>query len=241
MLAENHPDTNRPSALSDWFHRRIHRAAGSLAFAGAASPVFPERVAAALTKNPIRDWEAERWMRGLKLRLVKMEDYFIRVGTGKRSAISLFVRNEKGLNVGLRRETITQMATYISLITDYAFPRGKTRFETGWMDVAVFDDAGRALIYAENKASEKTLSGLCERLSGEFSNRIPFAETDSERRPDDPVMKAQHIWRNRPNYFWAISPGTRRAFDVDYGVSGFKLKPIPDIPNADRLRTTFTF
>jgi hypothetical protein len=150
----------------------------------------------------------------------------------KRGALSLFVRNEAGLNVGLRREAITQMATYVSLITDYGYGRARTKFESRHMDVVVYDRKD-AWIYAENKAAEKTLAKLCERLQ-KFETEIPriVPRADGSLPHDDAVMKAQHLWLHRPPYFWAVAPTLRRAYQVRYGRSGFNLEPVGDIPLA---------
>jgi hypothetical protein len=165
-----------------------------------------------------------------------MEAFFFRAGTQKRSALSLFVRNDRGLNVGLRREAITQMATYVSLITDLGYARGLTRFESRFMDVLVLDRAQRPWIYAENKASGRTLEKLCDRLEGEFAEHVPIIDDDAPLSGvDDAVMKANHIWRQRPAYFWGVSPGVRRAYDVRYGDRGFRLAPAPGIPHADEM------
>lgn len=221
--------------LVPWLEKSILDAALALARAGSALHAFDEKVAENLKKMPIQEWEADRWMRGVKLRMIRMETYFFRAGAGKRSATSLFVRNEDGLNVGFRREAITQMATYITLVTDYGFGRKRTRFESQWMDVAVYDGR-RPLIYAENKASARVLEKLRLRLEGEFAREVPWVPEppDADRpRVDDAVMKAHHIWRHRPAYFWAVCPTARFAYRVVYGSSGFTLAPLADVPAAD--------
>src|SRR5205085_11986760 len=118
---------------------------------------FTQAIHKTLKDRPIQNWEADRWARGINQRLIRMEGHFFRIGQGKRSSLSFFIRNEQGLLVGLRREAITQAATYVSLVTDYGYGRQATRFETQWMDVAVYEEGNKALIYAENKASDKTL------------------------------------------------------------------------------------
>jgi hypothetical protein len=217
-----------------WLTDMIVRSAAELLAAGRARVAFDRAVREALEENPIQEWEADRWLRGVRLRLVKMEAFFFRAGTDKRGALSLFVRNAGGLNVGLRREAVTQMATYVSLITDFGHGRARTRFETGHMDVAVYDAAGDAWIYAENKASAATLRRLCVRLSADFAAGVPLVPEDAKPGAiDDSVMKANHIWRHRPRHFWGVSPTERQAFDVVYDSSGFRLSPIDRIPTVD--------
>ncbi|OVE76646.1 hypothetical protein BVX98_04985 [bacterium F11] len=209
-----------------WYARQIE-------LAGVGIFKFEEKIKDNLKKAPIQEWEADRWFRGIKLRLIRTEDYFYRVGRGKGSAFSLFVRNEKGLNVGLRREAITQMATYVSLITDYGYPRGQTQFESQWMDVVVYDKEKSTLIYAENKASSKTLEKLCLMLQSYFEENIPEIPETKEGNPrfrQDPIMKANHIWRNKPEYFWGVSPTLALAYCVRYNDMGFTMEKKDHIP-----------
>ena len=217
-----------------WLTDMIVRSAAELLAAGRARVAFDRAVRDALDENPIQEWEADRWLRGVRLRLVKMEAFFFRAGTDKRGALSLFVRNANGLNVGLRREAVTQMATYVSLITDFGHGRARTRFESGHMDVAVYDPAGDVWIYAENKASATTLRRLCARLAENFADGVPLVPAEAKPGSvDDSVMKANHIWRHRPRHFWGVSPTERQAFDVVYGAAGFRLAPTEGIPTAD--------
>lgn len=217
-----------------WLELNLLKAAEELAAAGRARVGFAQAVAETLRRAPIQAWEADRWLRGMKLRLIRMEAFFFRAGTQKRAALSLFVRNERGLNVGLRREAITQMATYVSLITDYGYERARTRFESRFMDVLVVDRNERAWIYAENKALGRTLEKLCDRLASDFSESVPLIPDDEDARPvDDAVMKANHIWNHRPSHFWAVSPTLRKAYEVIFTEAGFRLVETGKIPTAD--------
>lgn len=228
--------SDTPAALgaAAWLEQNLLKAAAELAAVGRARPGFEKGVADIFRKAPIQAWEADRWLRGMKLRLIRMEAFFFRAGTQKRSALSLFVRNERGLNVGLRREAITQMATYVSMITDLGYDRNQTRFESRFMDVLVTDREDRPWIYAENKASARTLERLCARLTSDFAEGIPFVANDAPiAGVDDAIMKANHIWNHRPSYFWAVSPTSRRAFQVAYSEAGFRLVETPQIPTVD--------
>jgi len=217
--------------LTSWLTSLILKSACDVERSGKSLFQFGARIAQMLGKRPIQAWEADRWARGLKHGLIKMEGHFFRVGAGKRGCLSLFVRNEAGSYVGLRRESVTQAATYVSLITDYGYHRAATRFETGWMDVAVFDDAERPLIYAENKAHLGLLDALCRRLENDFADTVPFT-AEPVKGTDDALMKAQHVWRHRPRYFWAVCPTHRKFYYVDYSNHGFTLRPAVDVPTA---------
>lgn len=212
---------------TSWLDRLIRKSAWELEAARKTLFQFGQVAATALDKNPIQPWEEDFWARGLKTGLLKLEGYFFRAGSGKRAPLSFFVRNEQDLYVGLRRESITQAATYVMLVTEYGYPRHQTRFESHWMDVAVYDDLGNAWIYAENKATSKTLQALCTRLSSDFEHEIPAIDPEA-KRIDDAVMKAHHIRREKPRYFWAVAPLSRYAFEVLYSRGGFRLSPLPD-------------
>src|SRR5689334_24675414 len=88
------------SPLVQWLHCSIVSAAAELVAAQRARPKLAESVAEILRESPVQEWEADRWMRGVKLRLIRPEAYFFRAGREKRGAVSLFVRNEEGMNVG---------------------------------------------------------------------------------------------------------------------------------------------
>ena len=213
-----------------WLETLILKSAAEIELSGRAIFQFSGALRESLRQKPVQEWENALWARGLKTRLIRMEGYFFRIGQGKRSCLSFFVRNERGLHVGLRREAITQAATYVTLVTDYGYARKMTRFETGWMDVAVFDAAGKAFIYAENKAHEKTLQKLCARLAGDF-NEIPAAGPE-DLQTDDALMKAHHIWRHRPRYFWGVCPTSRLPYAVSFDRNGFRLLPVEAIPRT---------
>ena len=217
--------------LSAWLESLLLKSARQIATADKAIFQFENVIRKALFTKPIQEWEAGLWARGLKCGLIRMEGYFFRIGIAKRSCLSFFIRNEQGLHVGLRRESITQAATYATLITDFGYPRERTRFETGWMDVAVFDEAHHALIYAENKAAAGTLKKLCAKLSNDFRDDVPFPE-QAPALHDDALMKAQHIWRHKPKFFWGVSPTLSQSYRVEYSRSGFHLCPAESIPSA---------
>jgi hypothetical protein len=214
--------------LTAWLENLIRGYAREIESAGQASYRFTERIVQTLRQRPVQEWEADRWVRGIHLGLIRCTQNFFRVGSGSRALNSLFVSNEAGLNVGLRREAVTQAATYVTLITDYGYPRAQTRFEIDWMDVVVYDTNRRIWLYVENKAAASILDRLLRRLTHDFMKDVPMPawnEEEDTSSHDDALKKAQHIWRNRPRYFWGVSPTARQAFQVQYGPRGFTLHP----------------
>jgi hypothetical protein len=241
--------------INAWLERLILKSAAELEQAGRGVYGLTGKIEAILKCRPVQEWEGDRWARGIKRGLVRQEDFFVRAGAGKRGALSLFVHNTHGQNVGLRREAITQMATYISLITDYGYPRAQTRFECQRMDVAVYEDRKRLpaesrvsggksarqaglWLYAENKAADRILEKLCAGLSERFVDTIPYIPAGDDLPHDDVLMKASHIWTHRPRYFWGVAPTRRLAFEVLYSDRGFRLSPVDAIPDADEFRRT---
>jgi hypothetical protein len=225
-----------PSAIVCWLERYITSCAQELVKAGCGRPLLVESIQELFSKMPIQEWEADRWARGVRLRLLKTEAYFFRAGKQKKGAISLFVRNEQGLNVGLRREAITQIATYITLVTDFGYPRKQTWFESRFMDVAVRSGKRDTWIYAETKANERTLEKLCKRLTAEFENGLPPESPEPAMRIDDAINKANHILNQRPRFFWGVAPTKRLSYEIIYGHHGFRLSQIPNVPHADEWR-----
>jgi hypothetical protein len=98
------------------------------------------------------------------------------------------------------------------------------------MDVAVYGEDGKALIYAENKASERVLDKLCAKLLSSYRDAVPFPD-EEEKKPEDAIMKAQHIWLHRPRYFWAVCPTLKVSYAVDFGRDGFTLNRVGTIPS----------
>lgn len=217
--------------LTAWLTHLIVKAASELEAERKTIFQFTQAIEKGLKEKPVQDWEADRWARGLNQRLIRMEGHFFRIGQGKRSTLSFFIRNDQGLLVGLRRESVTQAATYVSLVTDYGYGRQATRFETQWMDVAVYGEGNKALIYAENKATTKLLDKLCGRLEKEFASGVPFPQGD-EAPSDDALMKAQHIWLHKPQYFWAVAPTLHKSYRVNMRAGGFTLEPVAKLPSA---------
>jgi hypothetical protein len=217
--------------LASWLQSIIGKSATEMELARKTIFQFSHAIQHGLEKSPVQEWEEAAWARGLKTGLIRLEGYFFRVGSGKKSPLSFFIRNEADLYVGLRRESITQAATYVSLVTDYGYSRSQTRFESQWMDVAVYNPEGHAWIYAENKANQRTLDKLCGRLASEFSESLPVVHPD-EKPVDDAIMKARHIWKNRPPYFWGVCPTQKKSYQVHFHPTGFSLEPSASIPTV---------
>ena len=59
--------------------------------------------------------------------------------------------------------------------------------------------------------------------------------TTQEINAVEPVMKANHIWRHRPRYFWGVSPTLRKAYEVGFDRNGFTLLPVAGIPTVDEV------
>ncbi len=214
----------------NWLSDQVIQAAQLVELAGGTVRSFRQGVAERFAETPITDWETLFWTRGIKRGLIHLNSHWFRLGSGRQSSFSLFVRNETGLLVGLRREAITQAAVYTALVTHYGYHRRHVRFELDYLDVALQDGAGNVTLYAETKASDRVLERLVADLSNGFKEGLPFLELPEGKKPPDAFQKAAHILRNRPHHFWAVSPNHRLAFDVHYQGVGFRLAPVSDIP-----------
>jgi hypothetical protein len=214
----------------NWLSDQVTQAAQSVELAGGTVRGFRQEVAERFAQSPITEWETLFWTRGIKRGLIHLNSHWFRLGSGRQASFSLFVRNETGLIVGLRREAITQAAVYTALVTHYGYQRRHVRFELDYLDVALQDAEGRVTLYAETKASDRVLERLVADLSTDFKEGLPFLELPEGKKPPDAFQKAAHILRNRPQHFWAVSPHHRLSFDVHYLGIGFRLTPVSDIP-----------
>lgn len=214
----------------NWISEQIRRAAREVEAAGGTIRAFERVVEERLRDQPLTAWETLLWTRGLRRGLIQLNSHWFRLGSGRQSSFSFFVRNDAGLLVGLRRESLTQAAVYTALVTHYGYPRARVRFEMDFLDVALTDETGDVSLYAETKASDRVLERLVEDLTSGYQDGLPFLNLPEDKKPPDPFQKAAHILRARPAHFWAVSPGLRRAFTVHYAGAGFRLSPVPEIP-----------
>jgi len=217
-----------------WVVDQVLRAAGELEAAGGTVRGFRRTVAERFAETPVSAWELAYWNRGVRCGLVRLNSHWFRLGSGRRSSFGFFVRNEAGLTVGLRREALTQAATYAALVTHYGYPRARARFESDFLDVALRDERGEVTLYAETKASDRVLDKLTAELASGFRDGPPPLVLAEGQKPPDAHQKAGHILRTRPAHFWAVSPGRRLAFSVRYTGPGFDLTLVDDIPAAPR-------
>lgn len=217
-----------------WIVDQLLRAAGELESAGGTVRGFRRTVAERFAENPVSAWESAFWNRGVRCGLVQLNSHWFRLGSGRRTAVGFFARNEAGLTVGLRREALTQAAAYAALVTHYGYPRSQARFESDFLDVALRDERGAVTLYAETKASDRVLDKLAGELASGFRDGPPPLVLAEGQKPPDAHQKAGHILRTRPAHFWAVSPGRRLAFAVRYTGPGFEMTPRDDIPSALR-------
>lgn len=213
-----------------WLRDQIRQAAGAVEDAGGTIRFFRRAIDERLAELPLTEWETLFWTRGLKRGLIQLNSHWFRLGSGRQTSVSFFVRNEAGLLVGLRRESVTQAAVYVALVTHYGYPRARVRFEIDFLDVALRDESGDVSLYAETKASDRVLERLVNELSASFAEGLPRLELPEGKPPPDAHQKAAHILRTRPLFFWAVSPGRRLAYSVHFLGDGFRLSPRSDIP-----------
>jgi hypothetical protein len=105
----------------NWLSDQVIGAAQAVEAAGGTVRHFRQVVAERFSEMPVTDWEILFWTRGVKRGLITLNSHWFRLGSGRQTSVGLFVRNEAGLIVGLRREAITQAAVYAALVTHYGY------------------------------------------------------------------------------------------------------------------------
>jgi len=213
----------------------------------ALCPVEP-RVAAFSLPDPSPELhvdEAEAFVRGLE------EDLFSVRDTGHFSSPMLprpeKPQDQRTLNLFdtrgrasgerlLSREKLCQMAAAADLVLRYGWPISQIFVEPSnavipglaWsVDIVVLDPDERPIIYGEVKRSSRLVEELVRGVR-DCGRRGPH-ETDE--CGSDQHRKFEALWKSRPQYFWAVGPGARRAFRLQYAPS-FVLDERDHIPRG---------
>ncbi len=150
--------------------------------------------------------------------------------------VQLFWHYETGRR--LFREGVCQMAAAATLVLRYGWQRREVYFEPSkaelgalayGVDLLVRDaDQGRVVVCCEVKRNEQELERLLVdmRICG---SRSPHEKADCDQRANHP--KVATCRKVRPRYFWAVCPGRRDAFRVDYGPETVGLHKIGELPD----------
>ncbi len=154
--------------------------------------------------------------------------------------VQLFWHYETGRR--LFREGVCQMAAAASLVSRYG--RREVYFEPSkavlgdlayGVDLLVRDaDQGRVVVCCEVKRDEQELEKLLAdmRICG---SRSPHDRADCDQRAENNHPKVATCREVRPRYFWAVCPGRRDAFRVDYGPETVVLHEIGELPDREAV------
>jgi hypothetical protein len=115
----------------------------------------------------------------------------------------------RGQQPALNREYLIQIACFAELVLNHDWTARNTVFEYDSLDLATFDPNGQPVVAVEAKRSEHLLDLMLKAMQSTSICRPTSSTTNAAR-------KLRALSRLRPEVFWAVAPGVRRAFDVDY-------------------------
>ena len=83
------------------------------------------------------------------------------------------------------------------------------------------------LVAGETKKTQKELLRFLSQLLGAAESSLNLAQLGSS----DGHKKYRGLLLERPLFFWAVSPGLRRTFAVQYENQAATVEEIPDLPS----------
>ena len=167
----------------------------------------------------IEDKEIELIRKGIKIGIIKNKGNFFILKTDSSKKYDAFTLN---------REYFTQFATLISLITEYRYPLKDCQFEYNLMDICVFRNK-KPFIYVEAKTTDYSAKKLYKEINEKYSKNIDSFKNEPDRG-NDALRKAKYIFKDRPEYFYLVTPKHKLTFNIKYTKKGFSLNEIKDIP-----------
>jgi hypothetical protein len=159
--------------------------------------------------------------------LVTVEDdgSFRLVGAAEgKGPYNLFSR---GTRVALNREYLIQIAVFAELVLRHRWPARRVAFEYDAFDLATFAPDGSLVVLGEAKRDERLLDAMLAEL-------LSISRPDVEQATTNAARKAAALVRLRPEVFWAVAPGVRRAYDVTIRDEVPVLAPRQELPTGPR-------
>lgn len=159
-----------------------------------------------------------------------------RIKTKPTEASLLNNNNSSGAIRMVWREYITQVGATASLIIDYGYPQNRVALDPGdWkFDIAVYPDStnpdAHIYIAGETKKSERELKKTMSEMLTACRQAIP---PDTITKKNDGQKKYEGMLVNKPLYFWAVAPGLRTAYQVDYDQSRVSMRRMDDLPKYE--------
>jgi hypothetical protein len=122
------------------------------------------------------------------------------------------------------------------LVLDYGWPAGLVALDprTLEFDIAGFaSSAGDALmvVAGETKKTQRELAKLLAQMDAVSRSAVATAN----KVASDGEKKYRGLLKECPRYFWAVAPGMRRSFRVNYEGNSASLEEIPDLPSYSTI------
>jgi hypothetical protein len=129
------------------------------------------------------------------------------------------------------REFITQLAGVAELILDYGWASKQVALDPdNWeFDIAAYEGEegeGEIVVAGEAKKSATELIKTVDQMLKSSSSAAPPLATSRL----DGDKKYLGLLKYRPQYFWAVAPGVRRAFRITYRDNQANMEEVPDLP-----------
>lgn len=158
--------------------------------------------------------ELEGLARAWDVGLIDVDDCGTFRVMGSRTAKGPYNLFSSGPRPALNREYLIQIAAFTELVLDHGWPSVRTAFEHDALDLATFGTGGRCVVAGEAKATEALLASMITGMGRMGPEQLQAPATNAER-------KVAALVRLGAPVFWAVAPGVRWTFDVDYA---------PDVP-----------
>jgi hypothetical protein len=147
--------------------------------------------------------------RSIDVGLIDIDDCGTFRAMGSRKAKGPYNLFSRGPRPALNREYLVQIAAFTELVLDYGWPSVRTAFEHDALDLATFDREGRCQIAGEAKTTEGLLATMITEIGRMTPEQLQAPESNAERT-------VAALVRLQAPVFWAVAPGVRWSFEVDY-------------------------
>lgn len=162
------------------------------------------------------------------------ERFLFREGACQLAAISALVlhykwpREQVYLDPG--KTTVRGLAYAPNREKIYFNVKGKVTDLSYAVDIVVTNGAmGQVIICGEAKGSIKELDKLIRQFS-DCCRRGVHSEAECKNKQHP---KFEACWRLQPQYFWAVCPGSRRAFKLGYEEECITLMEVENLPHKE--------
>jgi Family of unknown function (DUF6308) len=133
----------------------------------------------------------------------------------------------RGVRVALNREYLVQIGAFAELVLRHRWPARRVAFEYDAFDLAALAPDGSLVVAGEAKRDERLLDVMLAQL-------LSISRPDVEEAITNAARKAAALVRLRPEVFWAVAPGVRRAYDVTIHDGVPFLAPRQELPIGPR-------